>query len=622
MQRYVKPSNNSFSISTALCLLLLASNAHAGWELAWIDDFSGASVNWQNWTAQTQANYNNEVQCYTDDETSAQRNYEVSDGTLKITARRMDIACPGLSDEPRTWTSGRINSKDKAEFLYGRVEARLRFLELKGGTWPAFWMLENRISEQPFQGDNDFANWPNPGAGEIDVWEWFSNSGSSYITNFFNTGGCGSEYRPVYANGSTDVTEYHTYAMEWTPDKVAFFMDDTLVVEHDMTNCGQYEEPMFVLLNVAVGGNLGGAIDPNLNSATLEIDYVAHCAHSTANSIAGCSAATPVLQDADGDGVSDSIDQCPDTPAGASVDFYGCQIQTEPSSGAAVPSESEANVISLYSDSFTNITGIDYNPNWGQATAVSEVDFDGNNALKYTGLNYQGTDFNNNRQDVSEFDYLHIDFWTYNADALSLYLISPGPVETPFHFAVEQQSWQRHKIPLSHFVNVDLTNTFQLKVEGNGDVYIDNIFFSREAEANIAPTVNLTASQGNGSITEITAGNGDVTVTAEIQDPNESDGHVVEWQVEGVATYTDNGTSIVIAETNINASQLNISATVTDDGEPQLTASSSITLTVQATTPTTPAPSPNQASSSGGSLNYGLLLLLVISLLKIPQRYK
>ena len=190
VNQLTKKNVKKTAILAALCFIPLGQS-QAGWEVSWIERFDGEGVNWNNWTAQIQANYNNEIQCYTDDETSEQRNFEVSDGTLKITARRQNINCPGQNGVNRPWTSGRINSKDKAEFLYGRLEARLRFSDLRGGTWPAFWMLENRIAEDPFKGDNDNVNWPNPGAGEIDVWEWYANSRDSYITNFFNVGNVG-----------------------------------------------------------------------------------------------------------------------------------------------------------------------------------------------------------------------------------------------------------------------------------------------------------------------------------------------------------------------------------------------------------------------------------------------
>ena len=192
MHTQFRLSNKIICRGLVLTLLVFANftnSSLAGWESQWIDRFDGTGVDWSNWTAQVQANFNNEVQCYTDDDTSANKNYDVSNGTLKIIARRQTIPMPclGLGGALRTWTSGRLNSKDKQEILYGRIESRIRFLNLEGGTWPAFWMLENRIFEHPIANDNDFISWPNPGAGEIDVWEWFANNPVSYITNFFNT---------------------------------------------------------------------------------------------------------------------------------------------------------------------------------------------------------------------------------------------------------------------------------------------------------------------------------------------------------------------------------------------------------------------------------------------------
>ncbi len=315
--------------------LLTSVPTYAGWQVQWIDTFAGDSVNWSNWTAQIQANYNNEVQCYTDDESSQDKNFEVSDGTLKIIARKQAINCPGLGGAQKSWTSGRINSKDKAEFLYGRIESRIRFHNLEGGTWPAFWMLENRIAEHPKKNDNDFVNWPNPGAGEIDVWEWFSNQPNTYITNFFNTNGCGSEVRYNYPNGGADVLNWHKYAMEWDENSIRFYVDDTLVTTQNVSSCAQYKEPMFILLNVAMGGNLGGSIDPSLTTATMEVDYVAHCISDESNSAAYCDETTPgagntIPLDDDNDGVTNDNDLCPATPINSNVDSDGCVIEQQP----------------------------------------------------------------------------------------------------------------------------------------------------------------------------------------------------------------------------------------------------------------------------------------------------
>ncbi len=337
----VKPKNSKSYALLTLSLFMISAPTLAGWEVQWIDKFNGKGVNWQNWTAQVQANYNNEVQCYTDDETSTDLNYDVSNGSLKIIARKQAIDCPGLGGTKKSWTSGRLNSKDKGEFLYGRIESRIKFHNLEGGTWPAFWMLENRIAEHPKKNDNDFIGWPQPGAGEIDVWEWFANQPNNYITNFFNTGtGCGTEVRYNYPNGGADVLDWHKYAMEWDQSKIRFYIDDHLVTEQDVSTCGQYKEPMFILLNVAMGGNLGGSIDNSLTKATLEVDYVAHCTATTANSVNSCDESTPINlvgNDDDNDGIINSSDLCSETPAKAIVDESGCAAIQGPGPNNKMP---------------------------------------------------------------------------------------------------------------------------------------------------------------------------------------------------------------------------------------------------------------------------------------------
>ena len=278
---------------------MLSLPASAGWTQQWIDRFDGSGVDWSNWTAQIQANFNGEGQCYTADDSSPNRNYDVSAGTLKIIARRQFITCPHPPLGNRGWSSGRLNSKDKREFLYGRIESRIRFHNLDGGTWPAFWMLENRIDEDPLAGDGDNIGWPNPGAGEIDVWEWFSNRPDSYITNFFNPQKlagrttCGREVVYSYPGGRNDVLDWHDYAIEWDADAIKFYVDDILVSNQDVSGCSQYQEPMFVLLNVAIGGALGGVVADFFPDATMEIDYVAHCTATSSNSATRCNESTP-----------------------------------------------------------------------------------------------------------------------------------------------------------------------------------------------------------------------------------------------------------------------------------------------------------------------------------------
>ena len=158
----------------------------------------------------------------------------------------------------------------------------------------------------------------------------------------------------------------------------------------------------------------------------------------------------------------------------------------EPVVAAPTPTIPEADVISIYSDAYTDVAGTNFNPGWGQSTVFSEVMVDGNNTLLYTGLNYQGTEYT--AQDVSGMTSLHVDFWTANSTELHFFLISPG-LETPFALPVVLEEWVSVDIPLSAFEAVDLTNVFQFKVTGNGTVYFDNLFFHPVADGPTEPVV-------------------------------------------------------------------------------------------------------------------------------------
>ncbi len=159
------------------------------------------------------------------------------------------------------------------------------------------------------------------------------------------------------------------------------------------------------------------------------------------------------------------------------VSLFIVIVPGSPAEAAPTPTLSEANVISIFSDAYTNIDGVNLNPAWGQSTVVTEMAIEGNNTLLYTGLNYQGTEFT--AQDVSGMTYLHIDYWTDNSTALNFFVISQTPtVDSDYHtFSLVSEQWVSVDIPLTTFPNVDLTDVFQFKVEGNGTIYWDNFYF-------------------------------------------------------------------------------------------------------------------------------------------------
>jgi len=151
----------------------------------------------------------------------------------------------------------------------------------------------------------------------------------------------------------------------------------------------------------------------------------------------------------------------------------------QPTVAAPTPTIDPSNVISIYSDAYTNVAGTDINPNWNQTTVTSEVLIEGNNTLKYAGLDYQGTQFGS-VQDVTNMTYLHVDYWTADATALQLYLISVGSGEQPYDFTITTDTWNSVDIPLSTYSNLGLTlnDIHQFKFVGNGTVFLDNLYFT------------------------------------------------------------------------------------------------------------------------------------------------
>lgn len=147
-----------------------------------------------------------------------------------------------------------------------------------------------------------------------------------------------------------------------------------------------------------------------------------------------------------------------------------------PTEAAPTPQARDAaDVISIYSDAYANLAGTDY-PDWGQATVVSDVQVAGNNTLKFTGLNYQGIQLASS-QNVTGMGYLHMDFWTVSSAEFKVSLISTGPVEKAYSLIVPTTGWTSVDIPLTAFSPVNLADIIQLKFDGNGDIYLDNLYF-------------------------------------------------------------------------------------------------------------------------------------------------
>ena len=159
---------------------------------------------------------------------------------------------------------------------------------------------------------------------------------------------------------------------------------------------------------------------------------------------------------------------------------------TSPSSVPTAPTNDSIDVISLFSDEYTPVDGVNIDPNWGQATDSQIVTIGGEEVLRYINLNYQGLVWD--EMDVSTMEYLHFDYWTQNPNMdLNFSLIKSGGVEVLFDVdaggTLTTGQWVSLDIPMSYFINgnLDLSNVDQIKTtNGPGNIFLDNIYFWRD----------------------------------------------------------------------------------------------------------------------------------------------
>jgi beta-glucanase (GH16 family) len=237
------------------------------YEQVWSDEFSGAAgstVNETYWHGENGTGSeqglrgwgNNERQYYKFENATQDGN-----GILEIKATTTGASETNCYYGPCEWYSSRIATKGQVSFLYGRLEARI-----KGapglGTWGAFWTLGTDI---------DTILWP--WCGEIDVTELVGKSPNSVLGYIHGPGG-GSRGQ-TFDLGSDWSQEYHTYAVDWLPDQVVWYVDgQKFSVINREGKPWAYGKQHYILLNLAMGGNLGGSIDPDLTDAVMKVDYV------------------------------------------------------------------------------------------------------------------------------------------------------------------------------------------------------------------------------------------------------------------------------------------------------------------------------------------------------------
>jgi beta-glucanase (GH16 family) len=252
-------------------------SAIPGWTLTWSDEFNGpdgSAVDPSRWVHDVGGTGwgNSELEYYT----SGTENAVVEGGYLVITATSAGASsytCSYPTNGPCEYTSARLLTQNEFSQEYGRFEARIQIPEGQG-LWPAFWMLGADIATSPW-----------PACGEIDIMENIGsepniNHGSLHAPGFPGSGLTGEYTLPSGGPSSSLGDAFHTYAVEWAPTAIRFYVDDQLYetqTPSDTPDGGtwEFDHAFFILLNVAVGGNFPGAPDSTTTfPQTMKVDWV------------------------------------------------------------------------------------------------------------------------------------------------------------------------------------------------------------------------------------------------------------------------------------------------------------------------------------------------------------
>ena len=238
------------------------------WTLTWADEFNGpnAKPDSSKWAYDIGGGgYGNaELQYYTD------RTQNVSTdaaGHLAITAIKENLPGSGCWYGACQYTSGRILTKNLFAQQYGRFEASMK-LPAGQGMWPAFWMQDDATGSAG-------ASWP--ARGELDIMEQVGSNPSRVFGTVHTqiSGGPGTGAALQVADACT---AFHNYQMTWTADSIQFGLDGTNYYRYANPKAGYnawpFDLPQYLLLNIAIGGTLGGAIDDAIFPVTLEVEHV------------------------------------------------------------------------------------------------------------------------------------------------------------------------------------------------------------------------------------------------------------------------------------------------------------------------------------------------------------
>ena len=247
-----------------LVLVLMGSRAGgADWKLVWSDEFNYQGLpDPAKWGYEVGFVRNHESQYYTK---ARLENARVENGMLVIEGRKEHFTPPG--HDAVEYTSASLTTLGLEAVQYGRIEMRAKLPQGKG-MWPAFWTLGTNITE---------IGWPR--CGEDDIME-FVGKDTNHIygtLHFARNGEHASDGGKLELASPYD--DFHLYAVEWSPERIDFFVDDHKYHSVDLEKAGQggenpFRKPHYLLLNLALGGDWGGPIDDAMLPQKYLVDYV------------------------------------------------------------------------------------------------------------------------------------------------------------------------------------------------------------------------------------------------------------------------------------------------------------------------------------------------------------
>lgn len=232
-----------------------------GRALLWEDDFTGTTLNTDNWDYENNYSRPNEVQNYV----AGTNNVWVENSNLVIKAKKE-------SSNGKEWSSGCIHTDNKQEYMYGRFEAKIKIPQTVG-SFPAFWTLGGNYEE------GNGITWPY--CGEIDIMEHkqgyaWTTAGALYRTDLVWDNWDAKDLGRVDSGNIGSFDDYHIYAMEWTRNKIDYYVDDRLIGHSDISDDSQwfmFHQPHYILLNHALGA-AGGSVPSDMTEYTMYVDWV------------------------------------------------------------------------------------------------------------------------------------------------------------------------------------------------------------------------------------------------------------------------------------------------------------------------------------------------------------